>query len=94
MHDRPQAVGVGVQFGDEREDAGFAGKVRVYPDGAQITQRLHPGTSAAVGENDAMAVFEQTLRAVQADALAGASDQDRGGGCSHERLASRWVQKL
>ena len=36
----------------------------------------------------------QTLRAVQADALAGASDQDRGGGCSHERLASRWVQKL
>ena len=63
-------------------------------DGAQIAQCLHAGAFAAVGEDDAMAVFEQTLRAMQTDTLAGAGDQDRGGGSGHGRLASRWEQKL
>jgi hypothetical protein len=36
-----------------------------------------------------MAVFEQSLRAMQADTLAGAGDEDRGCGRGHERLASR-----
>jgi hypothetical protein len=39
-----------------------------------------------------MAVFEQTLRAMQADTLAGTGDENRGGGIGHERLASRLEQ--
>jgi hypothetical protein len=55
----------------------------------QIAQGLHAGAFAAVAENHAMAVFEQTLRAMQADTLAGTGDEDRGCGRGHERLASR-----
>jgi hypothetical protein len=36
-----------------------------------------------------MAVFEQPLRTVQADTLAGTGDEDRGRGRGHERLASQ-----
>jgi hypothetical protein len=55
---------------------------------------LHAGTFAAVGENDLMAVFKQTLRAVQTDTLAGTGDENRGGGIGHAWLASRLEQKL
>jgi hypothetical protein len=36
-----------------------------------------------------MAVFNQTLRTMQADTLAGTGDEDWGCGRGHERLASR-----
>jgi hypothetical protein len=84
-----QAVGVGFQLGDEREDPRFSGEVGKYRGGAQVAQCLHAWAFAAVTEDHRMAVFEQTLRTVQADTLAGTGDEDRSCGRGHERLASR-----
>ncbi|MNN38180.1 hypothetical protein D3C81_1521640 [compost metagenome] len=78
VHDGAQAVGVGFQFGDEGENRGFAGKVGEQAEGAQIAQRLHAGAFAAVSEDDAIAILKQPLRTMQADTLAGTSDEDRG----------------
>ncbi|MCY1176018.1 hypothetical protein D9M73_162780 [compost metagenome] len=89
MDNRPQTVGVGFQFTDEGEDPGLAGEVREHGGGPQVAQGLYAGPLAAVTENHAMAVFQQSPGAVQADTLAGAGNQDRGYGRSHERLASR-----
>ncbi|MNK88139.1 hypothetical protein D3C87_1080930 [compost metagenome] len=89
VDNRPQTVGVGFQFADEGEDPGFTGEVREHRGGPQITQGLYAGTLAAVAENHAMAIFQQSPGAVQADTLAGAGNENRGCGRSHERLASR-----
>ena len=78
VDDGAQAVGVALQFIDEGKDGGFAGEVREHRDSAQITQDLYARTFAAVGEDDPVAVFKQTLRAVQTDTLAGTGDEDRG----------------
>ena len=94
VDDGAQAVGMGFQFIDEGENGRFAGEVGEHSDRAQIPQRLHAWTFAAVGENDLMAVFKQTLRAVQTDTLAGTGDENRGGGNGHVRLGSRLEQKL
>ncbi|MNG30355.1 hypothetical protein D3C84_1159600 [compost metagenome] len=80
---------MGFQFADEGEDPGFAGEVREQPDRPQVTQGLHAGTFTAVTENHPMTVFEQALRAMQADTLAGTGDENGGCGRGHERLASR-----
>jgi hypothetical protein len=78
---------MGFQLADEGDSARWEiGKQRRRP---QIAQGLHAGAFAAVAENHAMAVFEQSLRAMQADTLAGAGDEDWGCGRGHERLASR-----
>src|SRR5471030_708413 len=58
----------------------------------QIAQCLYAGAFAAVAEDHSLAVFEQTLRTVQADTLAGTGDEDRGCGRGHEWLASRLEQ--
>ncbi|MNP38359.1 hypothetical protein D3C76_1318670 [compost metagenome] len=89
MDDCPQAVGVCFQLTDEGDDPGFAGEIREQPDRAQIAQGLYTGTFAAVTENHAMAILEQSLRAMQADTLAGTGDQNGGCRRGHERLASR-----
>ncbi|MNX53354.1 hypothetical protein D3C86_840470 [compost metagenome] len=89
MDDCPQAVGMGIQFADEGENTGFAGEVRKHRRRPQISQGLHAGAFAAVAEDHAMAVFEQALRTMQADTLAGTGDEDGGCGRSHERLTSR-----
>jgi hypothetical protein len=94
VHDGAQAVGVGFQRFDEGENPGFAGEIGEQADGTQIAQCLYARAFAAVGEDDATAFFEQPLCAMQTDTLAGTGDKDRGGGIRHERLASRWEQKL
>ena len=89
MDDRAQVVSVVFQFADEREDPGFGGKVPEYRRRPQVAQRLYAGAFSAIAEDHGMAVFEQTLRTVQADTLAGTGDEDRSCGRGHERLASR-----
>ncbi|MNF69440.1 hypothetical protein D3C84_513230 [compost metagenome] len=89
VDDCPQAVGMGFQLVDEGEDPGLAGEVREHRGGPQVAQGLYAGTLAAVAENHPMAIFQQSPGAVQADTLAGAGNEDRGCGRSHERLASR-----
>ncbi|MNF70817.1 hypothetical protein D3C84_527440 [compost metagenome] len=79
VDDRPQAVGVGFQFADEGENPALAGKVGEDCRRPQIAPCLYAGAFSAIAEDQRMAVFEQSLRAVQADTLAGTGDEDRGG---------------
>jgi hypothetical protein len=76
VDDRAQAVGMGFQSRMKARMPLRLAKVGKHADRPQIAQRLHAGAFAAVAENHAMAVFEQTLRAMQADTLAGAGDED------------------
>ncbi|MNG03320.1 hypothetical protein D3C84_863930 [compost metagenome] len=89
MDNCAQAVGMVFQLTDEGEDPGFAGEVREQRNRPQVSQGLHAGTFAAVTENHPLAVFDQSLRAMQADPLACTGDENGGCGRGHERLGSR-----
>ncbi|MCY1460170.1 hypothetical protein D9M71_777030 [compost metagenome] len=89
MDNCPQAVGMGFQFADEGKDSGLAGEVREQRRRSQVAQDLHAGAFSAVADDHLMTVFEQSLRTMQANTLAGTGNEDRGCGRGHERLASR-----
>ncbi|MOA26870.1 hypothetical protein D3C78_1477010 [compost metagenome] len=100
VHDRPQAVGMRLELFDEGEDAGFVGEIGLQAGGAQRTQLRNARALLAIADDQRMTVLQQTGRAVQTDALAGAGDQDGSRSCAHASLvgfygtlhirASRW----
>ncbi|MNP22205.1 hypothetical protein D3C76_1148660 [compost metagenome] len=86
MDDGAQAVGVLPDLFDEGEDAGLVGEIRLQAEGALGAQLLDAGLLAAVADDQPVAVLQQAQRAMQADALAGAGDQDGGRSSAHASL--------
>jgi hypothetical protein len=85
MHDGPQLTGVGPEAVDKGQDPGLAAEIGVQGDGTQFAQVLQRFSFGAVADDHRLALGKQPFRAVQADTLAGAGDQDRGEG-GHARL--------
>ncbi|MCY1311137.1 hypothetical protein D9M70_614090 [compost metagenome] len=71
---------------DEGEDAGFVCEVGLQAGGAQRAELRDARALLAIADDQRMTVFQQTGRAVQADALAGAGDQDGSRSCAHASL--------
>ncbi|MCY1271734.1 hypothetical protein D9M70_202980 [compost metagenome] len=82
VDDGAQAVGAALERFDESEDAGFAGKIRGERRGAAFAQEPHAVAFSAVADDHRLAFVQQAFGTVEADALAGAGDED-GSGSAH-----------
>lgn len=77
MNNRLQALGVGFQLGNERQDTGFAGEVGKQGNGAALAKGTHAWPLSALTDDDRITFLQQSQCAMQANALAGAGYQDR-----------------